>query len=166
MSLPYTPSWDPTRAAQFNPDTSMIPNETGIVTVYLDAQPTQLSLFTTTKTTHREHYNAARSRLELQIGQSLSATEDVLIFNPANEIMETSICNIAFWRSGRWVTPSASTGCLPGIARRYLLEQALITELADGKALKTTDVINGEWLLLFNGARGAQLGKLDLRPTK
>lgn len=76
--------------------------------------------------------------------------------------METSICNVAFWRSHRWVTPAALTGCLPGIARRYFLEQGLITEPETGDTLKPTNVRHGECILLFNAVRGAQLGRLEV----
>src|SRR6266852_9215370 len=34
--------------------------------------------------------------------------------------------NVAFFLHGRWVTPHESTGCLPGVVRRWLLEQHLV----------------------------------------
>jgi len=34
--------------------------------------------------------------------------------------------NVTFFRHGRWVTPHDSTGCLPGVMRRWLLEQRLV----------------------------------------
>jgi branched-subunit amino acid aminotransferase/4-amino-4-deoxychorismate lyase len=70
--------------------------------------------------------------------------------------METSIRNIAFWRKGRWVTPSLQAGCLPGVARRLLIEEGKII----GGEILITDVKVGEILLLFNAVEGARLGKI------
>ncbi|EEB97789.1 hypothetical protein MPER_02822, partial [Moniliophthora perniciosa FA553] len=45
-----------------------------------------------------------------------------------DEITETSIANVAFCRDEGWVTPDASTGCLTGVFRRWLLEKGRIKE--------------------------------------
>lgn len=128
----------------------------------LDSQATYPSVFTSTKTTHRKNYDAARSRAASALGYPLPDDHDVLLYNLAGEVMETSIRNVAFRRDGQWVVPPTSTGCLPGVARRYLLEQGNITELAPGHALTINDLADGEWLLLFNAVRGCQLGRLTL----
>jgi len=70
--------------------------------------------------------------------------------------METSIRNIAFWREGQWVTPPLQVGCLPGVARRLLVEEGKIVE---GETL-ITDLKVGDILLLFNAVEGTKLGRL------
>lgn len=71
--------------------------------------------------------------------------------------METSIFNVAFLRDSKWLTPHSKVGCLPGVARRWLLESELIEEDADGR-LDTTNITEGEVVLLFNGVQGCRLG--------
>jgi len=127
------------------------------ISVYLDTEPTSPSMFTSTKTTRREAYNLARARVGIPaIGVELGTPNDVALFRPGGQVMETSIRNIAFWREDRWVTPPLRVGCLPGIARRLLVEEGKIVE---GEIL-TTDLKDGEILLLFNAVEGARLGKL------
>lgn len=125
--------------------------------MYLDTEPTAPSLFTSTKTTHREAYNLARSRAGIPaIGIEPGTPNDVILYRSDGQVMETSIRNIAFWREDRWVTPSLQVGCLPGVARRLLVEEGKIVE---GEIL-ATDIKVGEILLLFNAVEGARLGKL------
>lgn len=161
--LPATTPWNPLCAASFDPMSGIVPDTGPILTILLDTQATSPSVFTSTKTTRREHYDAARTRAGLQIGCPLTEYHDVLLWNPVGEIMETSIRNVAFWRSDGWVTPPSSTGCLTGVARRLLLERGIINEPSNRMApLKTEGLVDGEWVLLFNAVRGAQLGKLQL----
>ncbi|KAG7747625.1 hypothetical protein KL912_002997 [Ogataea haglerorum] len=125
-------------------------------TVYLDSEPTIISPFTSFKSTYRDHYTEARKR---KVPPGVEHT-DVLLFNHADQITETSICNIAVLRNDknpltgeiitRWTTPSLSSGCLCGVTRRYLLEKGLICE---GVIMKSS-IKNGEQALLFNGIMG------------
>lgn len=113
-------------------------------------------------------YDEARTRASVP---PLSATPsadttlpaDVLLYNPLNQISETTIYNVAFYRSKRWQTPPVSTGCLPGVLRRWLLEQGRIYE-ADENLLTRESIQEGECVLLFNGVQGCRLGRLAL-PT-
>ncbi|KAG7823495.1 hypothetical protein KL909_002892 [Ogataea angusta] len=125
-------------------------------TVYLDSEPTIISPFTSFKSTYRNHYAEARKRkIPPDAGNA-----DVLLFNHANQITETSICNIAVLRNDKnpltgeiitkWTTPPLSSGCLCGVTRRYLLEKGLIGE---GVVMKNS-IKDGEQVLLFNGIMG------------
>jgi len=150
---------DPTTASLFDPvsDTSC---NNPIVSLRLDSEATPTSIFTTTKTTQRSLYDQARIRVAIP---PLSPTEDVLLFNETNLVMETSIFNVAFHRSSVWLTPAASTGCLPGVLRRWLLTQGRICE--DIEHILTKDGLrDGEWILLFNGVQGCRLGRVILSP--
>lgn len=128
--------------------------------VFLDTDPTPSSLFTRTKTTCRDHYTAARNRFHIPPPPTASPFE-VLLYNEDGDITETSIRNIAFVRRSppRWVTPSASTGCLPGVVRRWLLDNDRIVEAVEGE-LKRDGLVEGEYVLTFNGVEGCRIGQI------
>ncbi|KAI0828966.1 aminotransferase [Trametes gibbosa] len=128
--------------------------------VFLDTVSTPATLFTRTKTTRRDHYTAARSRFGIPPPPTPSP-HDVLLFNESREITETSIRNVAFVRRSPpcWVTPSAATGCLPGVMRRWLLEQGRVVEAVAGE-LTRDGVVDGEFVLTFNGVEGCRIGQL------
>lgn len=102
----------------------------------------------------------------LSVASSADTTSpaDVLLYNPLDQISETTIYNVAFYRSNRWQTPPVSSGCLPGVLRRWLLEQGRIYE-ADENLLTRESSQEGEYVLLFNGVHGCRLGRLAL-PTQ
>lgn len=129
-----------------------------LVDVYIDKDSTGLSLFTMTKTTVRRIYDEARSRNDLlPLTTPAGRSKEVLIHNRDGLVMETTIFNIAFKRGGRWLTPSATSGCLPGVARRWLLENGQVVEDSEG-ALTVASITKGELVLLFNGLQGCRLG--------
>lgn len=130
------------------------------ISLFCDTEPTLTSKFTETKTTRREAYNLARLRVGIPaVGDEPGTPKDVILYGIEDQVMETSIRNIAFWRGGRWVTPPLLDGCLPGIARRFLLEEGKIVE---GRVLMK-DLKVGEVLLVFNAVEGARLGKITDR---
>lgn len=55
------------------------------------------------------------------------------------------------------MTPPLQVGCLPGVARRLLVEEGKIIE----GSILIKDLKPGEVLLLFNAVEGARLGKLS-----
>jgi len=126
--------------------------------LWVDSKPTEVSLFTSTKTSQRISYNCARQRVHLSTDYSIPT--DVVMYNTAGELMETSIFNIAVRRSSSWVTPTTESGCLPGVMRRWLLEQGHIKECAGDKLTRATLEI-GEVVLLFNAVRGCMLGRIS-----
>ncbi|KAG6811453.1 hypothetical protein H0H92_007324 [Tricholoma furcatifolium] len=150
---------DPTAASLFSPladDASLF----GILSVYLDPGVCSSSIFTSTKTTYRRHYEDARLRANLPPLSEVPMTTEVLLYNDEGMITESSIFNIAIHRAGQWLTPSSGvTGCLPGVLRRFLLEQGRIHEDKEGQLTKDS-IKEGDWVLLFNGVRGCQLGRI------
>ncbi|KAI0699388.1 aminotransferase [Cerioporus squamosus] len=156
---------DPMVASLWLPSTSdPNPPYFGLETlvVHIDTIPTPSSIFTRTKTTRRDHYTAARGRCNIPPPPTTSLTE-VLLYNEDGDVTETSIRNIAFVRRSPpcWVTPSASTGCLPGVVRRWLLGQGRVVSAGEGE-LKRTDIVDGEYVLTFNGVEGCRLGRISL----
>jgi len=71
------------------------------------------------KSTARGVYDAARVRMGVG---GASGVADVLLYNEAGELTESSIANLAVEADGgRWLTPFASCGLLPGVMREALL---------------------------------------------
>ncbi|KAF7436434.1 hypothetical protein PC9H_003267 [Pleurotus ostreatus] len=136
-----------------------------IYNIYLDTQPTPSSIFTSTKTTERTVYEASRARRTKQTGIiSDPHPDDILLYNDDELVTESTICNVALYRDNRWLTPSASTGCLPGVFRRWLLELGRIHEDTLGE-LHISSVKEGDWVLLFNGVAGCRLGRVVKSPA-
>ena len=125
--------------------------------VYIDPQHTHPSIFTSTKSTQRTLYNDARKRVGLgPLPAPSDAHVDVLLHSSDGLVLETSIRNIAFRRGDVWVTPRASTGCLPGVMRRLLLERGVLVE----GDIKVEDIGLGEVVLTFNSVEGCWLAKV------
>ena len=101
-------------------------------------------------------YDAARARGIPPA--ALTDITDVLLYNPEGSLTETSVYNIAFYRNRKWVTPKANSGCLPGVMRRWLLEQGRIKEMKE--PLTKDDLQVDECVLIFNGVRGCRLGRI------
>lgn len=133
-----------------------------IIQIRLDHAPTTPSLFTKTKTTVRDQYEEARARSGIPPLMSPQGPNfEVLLIDKDNHILETSIYNVAFRRSGRWLTPNAKYGCLPGVFRRFLLAEGLIDE-DQNDTIVVNDVKDGEYVILCNGAQGCRLGRISL----
>ncbi len=73
------------------------------------------------KTTRRAHYAAFAP-------QPGSGVFDTLLYNEAGEITETTFGNVAALLDGRWVTPPAACGLLPGVGRAALLRAGRLQE--------------------------------------
>lgn len=72
------------------------------------------------KTTHRQWYDEARA--------AYPDCDDVVLWNEAGEVTETTIANIVIERDGLLITPPLRCGLLAGVFRRVLLEQGRIQE--------------------------------------
>lgn len=152
---------DPTAATFFNPDTDTGKQYGTIFDVRIDTQPTPPSIFTYTKTTHRKHYDDARARAGLPALPSPDLTSEVIIFNNDRYLTEGSISNIAFYKSGYWYTPHERTGCLPGVLRRWLVEQGRIKETKPGHDYTPENLAAGSWVLIINSVLGCRVGKIQ-----
>jgi 4-amino-4-deoxychorismate lyase len=147
-------------ACSISPTTDRLPQSLGDpISLFVDRVATPSSPFTATKTTHRGHYAAARARFGLP---EVGGPADVLLWNTRGMITETPVRNVAFFRRGRWITPHESTGCLPGVTRRWLLEQGRV--VIDDRGLLTRDnAQEGELVLIFNAVEGCRIAVARLR---
>ncbi|GAA5907929.1 uncharacterized protein JCM6883_004062 [Sporobolomyces salmoneus] len=141
------------------------------VKLVLDYQPTEYEgdPFMFVKTTERKKYDQARERAEATLWPSDDpecAPFDVILFNPKNEITETSISNIAFKFSPsdtQWITPSLSSGLLAGVRRGELLKKGEIREEVVTKDRVIEAAREGTLkVICFNGVRGVFETFLDL----
>ncbi|MCA0250954.1 MAG: bifunctional anthranilate synthase component I family protein/class IV aminotransferase [Actinobacteria bacterium] len=73
------------------------------------------------KTTWRAHYEALRERRPAD-------AFDVICHTPDGLVTEATLGNLAFHLDGRWVTPPARLGLLPGIEREARLADGTLAE--------------------------------------
>lgn len=122
--------------------------------VYVDALPTSVSVFTWHKTTFRQPYDSARSRLG--IVHSPPTEAEVLLFNPQQEITEASVSTPYFFRDGGWVTPQSASGGMLSVTKLRSLQGGFCTE-----ALVLLDELrDGEIIWLSNAVRGFFRGQI------
>ena len=96
------------------------------------------------KTTRREVYEAAI--------RSCPGSNDVVLFNEAGEVTETTVANIAVEIGGVLYTPPVRCGLLVGTQRAVMLEQGQLHE----RVLTVDDVLAGPRICLLNSVRGMQ----------
>ncbi len=118
------------------------PDPPGPVRVVVDDEPvdpTDPLLFH--KTTYRARYRQAAARHP--------GADDVLLVNPEGQVTEATVANVAVRLEGRWWTPPLSSGCLPGVYRRVLLEGGRLAE----RPIAVADLARAEEMALVNSVR-------------
>jgi para-aminobenzoate synthetase / 4-amino-4-deoxychorismate lyase len=76
--------------------------------------------------------------------------DDVVLTNDVGDVTETTLANIVCRCGDRWITPPVSDGLLPGVLRRRLLDDGVISEeslsvgtLLDADAVAVIDSVVG-----------------------
>ena len=107
---------------RFEAQAFALPASPARVTLQLARRPIEEadSEFVRFKTTRRGHYEA--------FAPADPEVFDTLLWNERGEITECTRGNVAFLIDGRWVTPSGSSGLLPGIERGRLLQDGKLAE--------------------------------------
>ncbi|KAF9550345.1 hypothetical protein EC957_000647 [Mortierella hygrophila] len=133
------------------------------ILVVLDKQATHSdNMFLKHKTTEREVYNEARTRLGLgPVGAPIgdNVPFDVIMYNEEDEVMEATIANIAIEvenpESGalEWITPPLSSGLLNGTMRRKLLETGQLKERVITVSELKKAAAEGRRMKCFNSVR-------------
>jgi para-aminobenzoate synthetase/4-amino-4-deoxychorismate lyase len=98
------------------------------------------------KTTRREVYERALAAAR-RIHPGL---DDVLLWNPADELTESTVANLVLRLDGELVTPPAGAGILPGTLRAELLARGRIRE----RSLTLGDLARADGVYLVNSLRG------------
>ena len=96
------------------------------------------------KTTHRGLYDSA-----LREAQAHGAV-DSLFRNTRDEVTEGGIHNVMAFVAGEWITPPLSSGVLPGVFRRHLLQRGRVIE----RVLLFNDLLRAEAIFVCNSVRG------------
>lgn len=94
------------------------------------------------KTTRREVYDRARA--------AAPGYDDVLLWNAAGDLTESTRANVAVRRDGTWTTPPVEAGLLAGCERQERVERA---ELQVGP-VPVTELERAEDVALLNSVRG------------
>ena len=94
------------------------------------------------KSTRRERYEAAAARRP--------DADDVVLVDADGNLIETTIANLAVELDGRWWTPPAGSGCLPGVERARLLDEGVLAE----RALTVADLRQARGLAVVSSLRG------------
>ncbi|MES2584107.1 MAG: aminodeoxychorismate synthase component I [Pseudomonadota bacterium] len=100
------------------------------------------SEFVRHKTTRRAHYE--------QFAPTNSDVFDTVLWNTQGHITECTRGNIALLLDGRWVTPAASCGLLPGVGRAHWLAQGRVAEAV----VHLNDLHRAEAMAFVNSLRG------------
>lgn len=94
-----------------------------------------------------------------------AGADEALMFNGRGELCEGASSNIFLVNGNKLLTPSLSSGCLPGVIRRWVLQWApeLGLEVCEG-VLSDVDLAAAQEVFLTSSLRGVQLvGEIDGR---
>lgn len=94
------------------------------------------------KTTWRVPYEQAKA--------ACPDADDVLLWNPAGELTESTIANVVVRIDGRLLTPPVHCGLLAGTYREQLLASGRIVE----EVIKVADITPNSEIFLLNSVRG------------
>jgi branched-chain amino acid aminotransferase len=77
---------------------------------------------------------------------------DALIRNTAGNIIESTIANIFWFKSGTLYTPPLAEGCIAGTMRRYIMSKTAVTE----HPLAIEALLDADEIFLSNAIRGVR----------
>ena len=111
------------------------------------------SEFVRHKTTRRAHYE--------QFAPLDASVFDTVLWNTQGEVTECTRGNLALLLDGRWVTPAARCGLLPGVGRAHWLAQGRVVEAV----VHLEDLHRVEAMAFVNSLRGWVGAVWDTLPT-
>lgn len=121
----------------------------GYLTCSLNTKPiNSASIYRFHKTNARRPY---RERRDMHDG-----VDEVLLTNERGELTEGTRRNVAVLFGGTWVTPPLASGCLPGILRQVLLDEAALSE----EVVMVEDLRGADGLALLSSVYGWQPARL------
>jgi para-aminobenzoate synthetase / 4-amino-4-deoxychorismate lyase len=158
------------QATTFEPNTKyrvrLLLNVSGTTTItstQLTTQPTGRILISTEKTTSTDlflhHKTTRRTVYDHLYKEAITQNcDDVIFLNERNELTEGAISNIFLRKSNRLFTPPITSGVLPGIYRRHILET---NPHAEEKVLTLEDLRTADAIYICNSVRGMNEVKLN-----
>ena len=138
VRLLLSPAGEPTAECTPMPPPSERPWRVGFAAHPVDEGDPFLRI----KTTHRLVYEAAR--------KALPDLDDVLLWEPAGAVTESTIANLVAEIDGVRCTPPATLPLLPGVFRAELVASGAVVE----RVLLRQDVARASRLWLVNSLRG------------
>lgn len=121
----------------------------GYATCSINTKPiNSASIYRFHKTTARRPY---RERRDMHTG-----VDEVLLVNERGELTEGTRRNVAVLFGGTWVTPPLASGCLPGVLRQVLLDEAALSE----EVVMVDDLRGADGLALLSSIYGWQPARL------
>jgi para-aminobenzoate synthetase/4-amino-4-deoxychorismate lyase len=116
------------------------------------------SAFLCHKTTYRKPYTEL-----LDEQRALQPDlDDLILWNEAGYITESSIANVVVADRGEFFTPASNQCLLPGVFRKCLLQRGIIRE----KDIRLDELVNSQAVFLINSVRGwMPLDKFSLDHT-
>ena len=109
------------------------------------------------KTTHRSQYE------RLYAEAHSAGFDEILFLNERDEVTEGAISSLFIQRGGKLFTPPLSSGVLPGVFRRHLLET---DSSAEERVLHLEDLQSADAIFLCNAVRGMRrIDHLCLDPS-
>ncbi|CEL59962.1 hypothetical protein RSOLAG1IB_12284 [Rhizoctonia solani AG-1 IB] len=165
---------------RYNVTATALPQaETRMLNVRLDTAPTPTNPMAAHKSTEREVYETARSRVHADYDSTGPLSDrpfDVLMWNPSGDVTETSIANFAVYlrgpelltavptwsrgpkelSKGIYVTPSQCKGLIAGVMRAELLEKGTIVEgtITKDSVMRYAQDPDYYPMVCFNAVRG------------
>jgi len=101
------------------------------------------------------HKTTSRTVYERAMGDARGAG-DVVLYNEAGLLTETTTSNLVLDIGGQLVTPPLSSGLLAGTLRAELVHLGIVTEVA----LRPVDLLECDQIYLINSVRGWRKAKL------
>jgi branched-chain amino acid aminotransferase len=83
--------------------------------------------------------------------------DDSIVLNTAGHIADTSIANIFLVKGRKLVTPALTEGCVNGVMRRHLLENAGLKKIVpniEERAVSIEDLLAADEVFLTNAVQG------------
>jgi para-aminobenzoate synthetase/4-amino-4-deoxychorismate lyase len=121
--------------------------------ICIATEPTSSAdLFLHHKTTRRALYNRFYKQALAQ------NCDDIIFFNERGELTEGAISNIFLRKGNKLLTPPLTSGVLPGIYRRHILET---NPNAEEKVLTLEDLHTADAIYICNSVRGMNEVKLN-----
>jgi len=144
---------------KINFDINELKNELGEIKIIISSKTINSNNnFQYFKTTNRELYN---DEYDCFSGKGFF---DVIFINEKNHVAEGAISNIFLNKGGMLYTPPVSSGVLPGVYRKYFLQNNLNVK---EEILYKDDLLIADEIILTNSVRGKiKVDKLYLNETE